>query len=198
MATKKTDKTVDEPRKESYVERAVSDLADYHNFHPSDLAMKDYVSCFSDTREDVLQRIVAEWKRTHSPQNRFPSIAELVGFKHGISAKEWQEKKESEWRAPISRPKIRSQMGRESFQLIHRLFLPPGDPERLTWRELVDEMAAMEGKYPGLGWKKAADQISAWLDEKEKREMRAVDEELKRLEAEARAELSGGNGEVKG
>ena len=198
MAKKKDDKTVDEPKEKSHVERTISDLADYHNFHLSDLATKDYVSCFLNTREDMLQKVVSEWKRTHSPQNKFPSIAELIGFKHDLLAKEWQEEKESQWRAPISEPKVRSQMGRESFQSIHRLFSPPGDPGKLTPRELADEMLAMERKYPGLGWKAAADRLSSWLDGKEKQEMRIVDEEIKRLEAEARAELSGGNGEAGG
>lgn len=197
MARKKDDKTDDGPKKKSYVESAISDLADYHNFHPSDLAIKDYISCFSDTKEDALRKITSEWKRAHSPQTKFPSIAELIGFKHGLWAKEWQEKKESEWRAPISQPKVRSQMGRESFRLIHRLFLPHGDPERLTQRELVDGGLRMEKNYPGKGWREAADRFFACLGEKEKREARMVDEELRRLEAEARAELSEEDGEAR-
>ena len=47
----------------------------------------------------------------------------------------------------------------------------------------------MEEKYPGIGWRQGAKQLSAWLDRKEERARSAVDKELKEIEMRAQAEL---------
>ena len=150
--------------------------------------------CADDLAVAALQRSYGKF-----PPGRVPSVDEfkaLVG--EAREASQAREKgAELANRRPLSQPKIKSQMGKESFRLIHRLFLPYGDPEKLTQRELIDEMLRMEEKYPGKGWREYADQFSACLDEKEKREARMVDEEFRRLEAEARAELSGEDGEAR-
>ena len=56
-------------------------------------------------------------------------------------------------------------------------------------RRCVDEMLKMEEKYPNVGWRQGAEQLSTWLERKGELERDAVDKELKEIELRAQAEL---------
>ena len=126
------------------------------------------------------------------PPGRVPSINDIKALLGEIREANQEREKKAEManRWPISRrPPSRYPMVGESFGILNRLFYSEGDPPKLTGRQCVDEMVAMEGKYPGIGWRQGAEQLRVWLDRKDDRERGAVDKELKEIETWALAEL---------
>ena len=127
------------------------------------------------------------------PPGQRPSINEIKALLTDIRETTQAKEKGAEManRYPLSRrPRSNRPMANESFKILNRIFYPVGDPEKLSGRQCVDEMLKMEEKYPGIGWRKGAEQLSTWLDGKNERERDAVDKELKEIESRAQLELA--------
>lgn len=141
-------------------------LARYHlNFKLNEQIIGDYSFCLSSIG-DLFGEIMSEWKRTHGPQSRFPSIAELLNIKQELQNRRWEAEKRAEPKTPISRPRnIRSQLARDSLDLMRRQGLPEGVPEKITPTNLAVEMIALEDKYPGIGWKEKGEKLLDCLEQ---------------------------------
>ena len=142
----------------------------YHDKKLSSVAKDAYWSEFKDYGDErMLLALEASYKK-FSP-GRIPSINDIKALLTEIRETAWTKEKNKEMtdRHPLSRPRPKSQMGRESFQLLNRLFAPFGNPEKLSGRQYAEEMLKMEEKYPGIGWRQGANQLREWLNKKEER-----------------------------
>ena len=168
----------------------------YHDRKFTSMARDAYWGALKDYSDE---RIVLALQASYGkfPPGRVPSINDIKALLGEIreTAQAKEKGTETANRYPLSRPRTRTAMGKESFRLLNRLCAGrwhqghEGDPEGLSGRQCVDEMLKMEEKYPGTGWRAGAEQLSAWLDRKDERERDAVDKELKEIESRALAEL---------
>ena len=164
----------------------------YHDKKFSKAARDAY---WADLRDYSDGRIILVLQASYGkfPPGRVPSINDIKGLLGEIREASQEKEKRAELanRYPLSRrPRSRYPMVGESFGILNRFFYSEGEPPKLTGRQCVGEMMAMERKYPGVGWEAGAEQLRAWLDKKEERERNAVDKELKEIESRALAELT--------
>ena len=147
--------------------------------------LKDY----SDER--IVLALQASYEKF--PPGRISSINDIKALLGEIREASQEKKKKAEManRYPLShRPRSKYPMVRESFGILTRLFYSEGGPPKLTGHQCVEEMMAIEEKYPGIGWRQGAEQLRTWLDRKDEREKGAVDRELREIELRAQAELA--------
>lgn len=164
----------------------------YHDRKFSKAARDAY---WTELRDYGDARIVLALQASYGkfPPGRVPSINDVKALLSDIREASQDKEKKAELmnRWPISRrPQSGRPTARESFGILSKLFHQEGDPEKLTARQCVVEMLAMEDKRPGVGWRQGAEGLRTWLDKKEEREKGEVDKELKEIELRARAELA--------
>ena len=163
-------------------------------YHDRKFSKMERDAYWSELRDYGDERIILVLQASYGkfPPGRVPSINDIKALLREIREAGQEKEKRAEMvnRWPLSRrPRSKYPMVGESFGMLNRIFFSEGEPPKLTARQCVAEMAAMEEKYPGIGWQQGAEQLRIWLDKKDERESGAVDKELKEIELRAQAEL---------
>lgn len=157
--------------------------------------MKDaFWNEFKDYRDQAMMDVLQVTYRKF-PVGRMPWVEDFRMILADMRNAKIEREKTAEManKNPISRHKpSRFPMVGESFKILARLFYSDGEPPKLTGRQCAEEMLKMEEKYPGIGWRQGAEQLTRWLDKEEKRRAEEVDKQLRELESLARENLEKG------
>lgn len=139
----------------------------YYGQQQSEEKLAHLWSVFGDTDDVVFTNAVQRILKT----NQFFPTPVVLGNAIIEAREEIQAKqKRIENHNPLAQPKVRTQMGRDTFALLRRARL--GQPERgLTGKELaVEMMTDLETKYPGVGWEDEGRKLLASIEKREKNE----------------------------
>ncbi len=107
-------------------------------------------------RESSDEKFRAAIKSVAVEVRKFPTIGEI--------RREMLKKEDRGGRRAVSiHTHQGSAMARETSELIRRLDLRTGEPNKLTPEQYLDELRLMDEKYPGLGWAEQANSYERTL-----------------------------------
>ncbi len=102
----------------------------------------------------------------------FPTLAQAAdAIATSREAAEGKQKKkqaaEKKTRMDYEKPKVNTEMGRRSVELMDRRKLPETDPKRLTTKQLaIAMMTEMEGEFPNNGWEEEGRRLLDWIEKR--------------------------------
>lgn len=126
-------------------------LEEQKGYDMSDNAKGLYWDAFAEVPDEMFRaamRSVAEYLRA------FPTIGEIR-----------RQMVKGQGRRPTGHPHTSkgAAMARETAELIRRLDLSEGEPDKLTPEQYLAELQQMEEKYPGVGWAEQAENYERQL-----------------------------------